>query len=248
MRKSLGYKIKYDPNNKNIRRYLVNNKWVHRRHIPEIKEKLKKEDKEWRLKNIERIKEYNSKNIERIKEYNKEYYFKNKEHLNEYQKEYSLKYPERKKEQQRKTYYKNIEQRKEYNSKNKEYRNEYERNKKKTDPNFRLRCNLSTRIWQVLKGKSKSASTMELIGCTIEELWVHLESSPKWELWMTRENYGRSGGWDIDHIKACANFDLTDPKQQQRCCNWSNLQPMEHIENIKKRDKIILGDITSPKM
>ena len=55
MRKSLGYKIKYDPNNKNIRRYLVNNKWVHRRHIPEIKEKLKKEDKEWRLKNIERF-------------------------------------------------------------------------------------------------------------------------------------------------------------------------------------------------
>ena len=75
---------------------------------------------------------------------------------------------------------------------------------------------------------------MELIGCTLEQLWVHLESSPKWEPWMTRENYGRSGGWDIDHIKACVNFDSTDPTHQRECMNWSNLQPMEHIENIKK--------------
>ncbi len=86
---------------------------------------------------------------------------------------------------------------------------------------------------------------MELIGCTTEELWSYLES--KFEPWMTWENHG-VGGWDIDHIRPCVSFDLTDPKQQRICCNWSNLQPMEHIENIKKRDKIILGDITSPKM
>ena len=74
---------------------------------------------------------------------------------------------------------------------------------------------------------------MKLIGCTIEELWIHLESCKSWEPWMTRENYGR-GGWDVDHIIACATFNLTDPVHQRICFNWSNLQPLEHIENIKK--------------
>ena len=78
---------------------------------------------------------------------------------------------------------------------------------------------------------------MELIGCTMDELWIHLESSPNWETWMTRENYGRSGGWDVDHIKPCCKFDLTDPIQQHACFHWSNLQPMEHIANIKKGNR-----------
>ena len=45
------------------------------------------------------------------------------------------------------------------------------------------------------------------------------------------ENHGL---WDIDHIKAMSSFDLSDPAQQHACCHWSNLQPMEHIENIRK--------------
>ena len=100
--------------------------------------------------------------------------------------------------------------------------------------NFRIIINLRTRLTKVLKGTRKSARTIKLLGCTIEELWQHLESSSTWEPWMARENYGRSGGWDIDHIKACSKFDLTAPEQQQICCHWSNLQPMEHVANMKK--------------
>ena len=172
--------------------------------------------KAWRLKNKEYLKqkrkEWRLKNKEHLKEYKKEYYSKNLEHINAYLKEYYLKNKVRVHQVQ----------------------NKYIKKRRRTDPNFRLKLNLRTRIVHALKGKNKSASTLELIGCTIEELWVHLESSPKWELWMTRENYGRSGGWDVDHIKACANFNLTDPEQQRICCNWSNLQPMDHIANIKK--------------
>jgi len=94
-----------------------------------------------------------------------------------------------------------------------------------------------------VKGKNKSASTMKLISCTIEELWRHLES--KFEPWMTRENYGL---WHVDHIRPCYSFDLTDPEQQKKCFHYTNLQPLEAIENIKKGAKIISGDITSPKM
>jgi len=187
-------------------------------------------------KNKERARKWAKENPERVKEENRRWTVKNPERTKENRRKWNAKNPERVKETNRKSI-----------AKHPDTRRKWKKNKRATDPNWRLRQNLGTRISRALAGTDKSANTMKLIGCTIEELWVHLESSPRWEPWMTRKNYGRSGGWDIDHIKACANFDLTDPKQQRICCNWSNLQPMEHIENIKKRDKVILGDITSLK-
>ena len=171
------------------------------------------------------------------KAWQKEYHLKNKEYHNECRKEWRLKNPEYTKEYLKEWYLKNPEYKKEWYLKNPGYYKKWQNNKVRTDPNFRLRKNLRKRLWAFLKGVSKSASTMKLVGCTLEQLWVHLESSPKWEPWMTRENYGRSGGWDIDHIKACVKFDSTDPAQQRECMNWSNLQPMEHIQNIKKGTK-----------
>ena len=44
-------------------------------------------------------------------------------------------------------------------------------------------------------------------------------------------------GWHIDHIKPCASFDLTDPKQQQQCFHYSNLQPLWWYDNLSKGDK-----------
>ena len=167
------------------------------------------------------------------KEYNKKYYLKNKIKINVYSREYNLK----NKEQLKDKYFKNAEyikeQHKEYRRRpeTKELRRNYSTHKYKTDINFRLVNLCRNRIWRALKGEIKSASTMELIGCTPDELRRHMESL--FEPWMTWENHGK-GGWDIDHIKACAKFDLTNPEQQRACFNWSNLQPLEHIANIKK--------------
>ena len=105
----------------------------------------------------------------------------------------------------------------------------YSAHKRKTDVNWRLRLNLRNRVYLVLKGYSKSAHTMELIGCTMIELWKHLES--KFQPWMTRENYGL---WHVDHIKACAKFNLADPAQQRICFHWSNLQPLWARDNLSK--------------
>ena len=167
------------------------------------------------------------------KEYAKEWRLKNKEHLKKTKKQYYLKNIEHEKERTKKWQLKNPEYKKEWLLKHPGHYNEWQRNKTQNDPNFRLKRNLRKRLWAFLKGQRKSASTMKLIGCTIEELWQHLESRPTWEPWMTRKNYG-IGGWDIDHIKACTKFDPTDPAQQRECMNWSNLQPMEHIANMKK--------------
>ena len=92
---------------------------------------------------------------------------------------------------------------------------------------------LGNRIRKVLGGWiKKSKKTQELIGCTIEQLWIHLES--KFQKGMTKENYGL---WHVDHVRPCASFDLTDPKQQAICFHYTNLQPLWAIDNLKKGAK-----------
>ena len=195
------------------------------------------------------------------KEYKKEYYLKNKEKIKEYAKEYAKEYYLKNKEKKaiyylenrehklkisKKFYLENRERvlhkkkilcdtpeykqyRRDYNAKNLEVSRNRERSRYNTDVNFKLRKICRNRIRKALKGATKSAATMELIGCTIDELRRHMES--KFEPWMNWENHGL---WDVEHIKAMSKFDLTDPEQQRACCHWSNLQPMEHIENLKK--------------
>jgi len=75
---------------------------------------------------------------------------------------------------------------------------------------------------------------MELIGCSIAFLKEHLVA--RFQPGMSWENYGK-GGWDVDHARPCASFNLTDPAQQRECFHYSNLQPMWHMPNIKKSDK-----------
>jgi len=38
----------------------------------------------------------------------------------------------------------------------------------------------------------------------------------------------------MDHIKPCASFDLSKPKEQSKCFHYSNLQPLWAEDNLKK--------------
>ena len=186
------------------------------------KEQKREYDKKYYLKNKEHRKKYQDQWYLNNKEQRKEYILKNKERRKEQRKEYILTNKEHVFRVKRRSYLKNKEQIIKKQSK-------YNKYKYQTDINFRLRAICRSRVVHALKGKFKSAKTMKLIGCTIEELRKHIES--KFESWMTWENHGL---WDIDHIKACAKFNLTYPEQQRECFHWSNLQPLEHIANIKK--------------
>ena len=105
------------------------------------------------------------------------------------------------------------------------------------DENFRIKTNFRNRIRKVLNGNSKSAKTIELLGCTIEEFKKYLEKqfypNPDTGEQMTWSNYGFYG-WHIDHIKPCDVFDLSDPKQQKECFNYKNQQPLWAKENLTK--------------
>ena len=92
--------------------------------------------------------------------------------------------------------------------------------------------NLRSRAYSAIKGKSKSKHTIELLGCSVEELKIHLEKQFVKD--MNWQNYGQ---WHIDHIKPCSSFDLTDPEQQKLCFHYSNLQPLWAKDNIKKSNK-----------
>ena len=181
-------------------------------------EKAREFNRKWRAANPEKQREYDRKwyaaNLEKKKELNRKWYAAN---------------PEKQREANRKWIAANPEKARETNRKWAAY-------KRATDPNFRLIRNMRNSLSKALRGRSKSASTMKIIGCTVEELFEHLESCSTWEPWMTRENYGK-GGWDVDHIIAIAKWDKNCPLQFIACWDKSNLQPLEHMANIKKGAK-----------
>jgi hypothetical protein len=57
------------------------------------------------------------------------------------------------------------------------------------------------------------------------------------------------GVWEIDHIKPCASFDLTDIKQQKECFHYTNLQPLFKTSDIAKSFGYIdhIGNRNKPK-
>ena len=208
-------------------------------------EQLGEYRKEYRSKNKEKQREYDRKwyaaNIEKKKESNRKYREANPEKIREYDRKYREANPEKIIKKMRKWRAANgTEYDRKYREANRgkirEYYRKYEKHKRATDPNWRLIKNLRTALCNTLQGRDKSAPTMKIIGCTVEELFEHLESCSTWEPWMTRENYG-SGGWDVDHIIPIAKWDQNCPVQFAKCWHKSNLQPMEHIANVKKGAK-----------
>lgn len=98
---------------------------------------------------------------------------------------------------------------------------------------FKLIQNLRHRIYNALKRNTKSGHTLELIGCSIENLKLHIES--KFKTNMSWSNYG---DWHVDHIRPCSSFDLSKPEEQMKCFYYTNLQPLWKSENRSKGAKL----------
>jgi hypothetical protein len=102
------------------------------------------------------------------------------------------------------------------------------------EPRYRVMMALHVRLYDAVKHQRgvKSAKTIELLGCTVEQLQTFIEA--EFTDGMTWENYGE---WHIDHIRPCASFNLEDPEEQKKCFHWTNLQPLWALDNIRKGDK-----------
>ena len=179
-------------------------------------------------------------NKKQIKLKRKKHYLKNSEKKKLYQNQYRLdnlsEIKIKKQEYADKNKIKIAEYQKEYLQTHKEERNKKSRKRYSEDINFKILINLRNRINAVLKGNSKSKSTLELLGCTIHALRKHLQN--QFTRGMNWDNCGLDG-WEIDHIKPCASFDLSDPTQQKQCFFYKNLQPLWGEDNRSKADKIL---------
>ena len=112
--------------------------------------------------------------------------------------------------------------------------NEYQKQRRLNNINFRIVSVLRTQLGQALKNNLKAGHTLDLLGCSIEFLKKHLES--QFKDGMNWDNRGNNG-WHIDHIRPCCTFNLSDPKQQEQCFHYTNLQPLWKLDNLKKSKK-----------
>ena len=122
-----------------------------------------------------------------------------------------------------------------WRNKNKEKYAEYRKIYAKRNPYIRIQKILRTRINDAINGSVKSAKTMQLIGCKINEFIIHIEK--QFANKMTWENYGSV--WHIDHIRPCASFDLSLEDQQRICFHFTNLRPLLKMDNLKKSSQKI---------
>ena len=181
-------------------------------------ESYKRYYKKHRIEICRKTKAYKSKNKEKISEQNKRYRANNKELVSIISKKYYRENKERILKNQKERY------------------NKYYNNRRAFDDNFKIITNLRSRIRTAIKKQKtiKNKRTLEILGCSLVELKSYLESLFKEG--MEWGNYGFMG-WHIDHIKPCSSFDLTDPKQQEQCFHYTNMQPLWWYDNIKKGNK-----------
>lgn len=81
-----------------------------------------------------------------------------------------------------------------------------------------------------IAGAAKSGHTEALVGCSWEQLVVHIQK--QFVTGMTWENQGVA--WQVDHRRPLASFNLFIPREQRKACHWTNLQPMFGPDNIRK--------------
>lgn len=120
---------------------------------------------------------------------------------------------------------------------NKERIKQKRRKRYAEDLQFRISCNLRSRLVKAVHGRVKKGSAVKDLGCSIEELKKHIES--QFRPGMTWANYGFGLlKWNIDHIIPVSSFDLSIREEFVKACHYTNLQPLWHIDNIKKSGKI----------
>lgn len=98
------------------------------------------------------------------------------------------------------------------------------------DPGYQILSQQRARLAKILRVENSTRMIKEWIGCDLNTLKLYLESqfTPQ----MNWRNYGSY--WAVDHIVPCAFFDRYDPIKSRLCWHYTNLQPLEKYENIKK--------------
>lgn len=186
------------------------------------KDKIQQYKKEYRQRNKNKIRKYNKQYIRKCAEYDKD----KMEKIRESRKKYYLK--NRDKIYQIKKIYRKI-------NKNKlnRYARKYREKRMKIDPIYVLIKRIRNRNRQFIKSKNlfKTKHFVDYIGCSGEELKIHLEK--QFQDGMTWENINK---WHLDHIVPISTAKTIEDVYKLN--HYTNLQPLWAEDNLKKRNKL----------
>jgi transposase-like protein len=114
------------------------------------------------------------------------------------------------------------------------YINDYSKARRRYDPEFKLLGNMRVRLYDALRGKSKSQTTRQLIGVNFKIFvkWIEYQL----EEGMIMEGYGSA--WHLDHVLPISSFNLLDEEELHKAMNWVNIRPLTPLKNIQKSNKI----------
>ncbi len=190
-----------------------------------LKEGAARRYQENREQRLEKAREYYAQNKEQINKRNSEYGKKNAEHLKKKQNEYRAANRERARRWGKR-----------YSDANKAKINDKLRERRRNDPLLRLKDAIRGSVRAYLGSKkTRRSATFEIVGCTPDFLRSHLEK--QFKPGMTWENYGSH--WHVDHRIPLASG--TTPEEVMGLSHWTNLQPLEALENLLKSDKMPLA-------
>ena len=182
-----------------------------------------------KCKDCQKIHNYNykSNNTDKYKEYMRQYREENKKKLKEYINNWRIENVDKFQSGRKNWYQKNKEEvvRKNY---------EYCKNRKSTDPLYKLSRGIKSLILISFKSKftTKSKKTIEILGCSFEEFKLHLES--KFDDKMNWQNQGTY--WHMDHIIPISSAQTEE--DVYRLNHYTNFQPLYWLDNLKKSNKI----------
>lgn len=116
------------------------------------------------------------------------------------------------------------------------YKNTHNKQRRASDPLFKLKCNIRVLIGNAFKRKigwKKNTKTQMILGCNFTTLYDHLIQTFK-------NRYGRMptnlDNIHIDHIIPCSL--AKNEEELLKLNNYNNLQWLLAIDNLKKSNKV----------
>jgi len=187
-------------------------KAYHEEHRAELNSKARTFYHATKEKNAENRRKYRSRTKAYRSRKNKEYREQNRDALNAYTKEWRKNNRARHRELAKRS-----------------------QERRKNDPVFKLVRNLRRCVHGYLTRvcAKKAGKTIELVGCTKQELMIHLQG--QFREGMNWNNYGPV--WHVDHIRALSRFNMLDETEQRRAFHYTNLQPLFALENLSKGNR-----------
>jgi hypothetical protein len=216
------------------------------------KDKKSAQDKKYREEHKEekslKDKEYQIKNKDKIVENKKQYYLDNREHFIEK----NTNYQKEKMENDPIFREKRLADGRERARKNKPIRNKQRKERRKSDPSYKLRALVSKSVWDALKkngGSKAGISFTKHFFYSMDDLRKHLELL--FEPWMNWDNHGNYNAkiwidndpttwtWQIDHIIPHSKFPYVSMSDQEfkDCWALSNLRPYSANQNVIDKDR-----------